>query len=257
MNTIVHQTLSRKRTDHFLGSFEIVPCQDYQRGRPYQQTRLVACAQLRSDDKFCDRLKSYRNWNGHWYNERHVEEWVARTPAWLFPNQAVHVLASQNYAHLGEKIDLLLLDDRNQFHVVEVKAERVASNRGVTPDEIEGQMSRYVEFLRLQLPPFPVSLANYYDQFSAQFFGSSRSLVTDLQDIFGHSPRPVADSSVVLWRTFLTEGYDESAVDFFVNSHLNGRGPIRLIYYQFNPCLTTKRHCIEFWEVHMPSQVRE
>jgi hypothetical protein len=142
MKGIVHQTLSRKRTDQLLGSFEIVPCQNYQPGRPYQQTRLVACAQLRSDEKFCDRLKSYRNWNGHWYNERHVEEWVARTPAWLFPNQAVHVLASQNYAHLGGKIDLLLLDDRNQFHVVEIKAERVASNRGVTPDEIEGQMSR-------------------------------------------------------------------------------------------------------------------
>jgi hypothetical protein len=38
--------------------------------------------------------------------------------------------------------------------------------------------------------------------------------------------RPRADQSLVLNRTFLTEGYDEDAVDFFSNFHLNGRRPI-------------------------------
>jgi hypothetical protein len=255
MNTVVHPTPLCKRTDHFLGAFEIVPCQEYRPGRPYQQTRLAACEKL-SADRFCDRLKRHRNWNGHWYAESHVEEWVARQPALLFPNQTVHVLASQNYAHLTEKIDLLLLDDRNQFHIVEVKVERVASNSGITSDQIEGQMSRYVKFLQLELPSFPDSLSTYYEQFSAQLHGSSHDLATDLQETFGQVFRPLADQALVLNRTFLTEGYDEDAIDSFSSSHLNGRGPIRLVYYQFYFSLTTNRHGIEFWEVPMPTGVR-
>jgi hypothetical protein len=117
-------------------------------------------------------------------------------------------------------------------------------------------MSRYMKFLQLELPSFPESLSTYYEQFSAQLFGSSHDLATDLQETFGEVFRPLADQSLALNRTFLTEGYDEDAVDFFSNSHLNGRGPIRLVYYRFYLSLTTRRHCIEFWEVPMPTAVR-
>jgi hypothetical protein len=164
-----------RRRDRLLSSFQIVPSLAYAQGRPYQQTRLAAFNG--SPPRVLPaRLKKDRNWNGHSYAESHVEEWVSKHPAALYPGQAVHVLASQNYARLGERIDLLLLDGGWQFHTLELKAERVASNRGVTADQIQGQMTRYVNFLRDELPGFPASLADYYAQFTAAFLGSPHNL---------------------------------------------------------------------------------
>jgi hypothetical protein len=235
--------------DQLLSSFEVIRSQQYQRGKPYQQTRLMVFEGTPPSTGFSAKLKKCRNWNGHWYAEDHVEEWVSRCPQALFPGRRVHVLASQNYAHLPEKIDLLFLDNRHQFHVVEVKAEPVASNGGITPDEISGQMNRYVDFLRMELLPFPASFTNYYTHFTRKFLGSPQDLSTDLRQTFGEPFFLIPSTSPVLRQTFLTEGYDADAVDYFKARQRLGSGPIRLIYYKFYLEAGTDRHRIEFWEV--------
>ena len=248
LNQIPRNTsTSPTRVDRLLSSFEIVRSQEYRRGRPHQQTRLMAFEGLPPSASFSAKLKNFRNWNGHWYAEDHVEEWVSRSPQALFPGRTVHVLASQNYAHLQEKIDLLFLDDRQELHVLEVKAEHVASNRGVPPDQIWGQMNRYVGFLRSERLPFPTSLENYYSEFSTRFVGSPHELASDLQQTFGQAFSPVSTASLVVRRTFLTEGYDDYAVDYFRACQQRGDGPIRLLYYRF--CPEVDRHWIQFWEV--------
>jgi len=249
MSQIARNASGPERSDHLLGSFEIARFPECPQGRPYRQTRLTTFEDTPAGAKFVAKLKDCRNWKGHWYAESHVEEWVSRSPRTLFPGRAVHVLASQNYAHLAEKIDLLFVDDHKQFHVVELKAERVASNRGVTPDQIWGQMNRYIDFLRMELPPFPVSFRSYYGQFSRQFLGSAHDLSTDLHQIFGEVFFPAASTSPTFCRTFLTEGYDDDALDFFRARQQQGDGPIRLMYYRFYFHPGTDRHSIEFWEV--------
>jgi hypothetical protein len=232
------------RRDRLLSSFQIVRSPSYTQGRPYQQTSLAA-VNAPPPSVLPARLKDYRNWNGHSYAESHVEEWVSKHPAALYPGQAVHVLASQNYARLGEKIDLLLLDGSWQFQTLELKAERVASNRGVTADQIQAQMARYLNFLRGQLPGFPASLSDYYAQFTAAFLGSPHNLAESLRQAFGEAFLP-RSKPLVLCRTFLTEGYDDAAVDYF-RARQHEDGPIRLVYYRFFP--ETEGHRIEFWEV--------
>lgn len=233
------------RRDRLLSSFQIVRSPSYTQGRPYQQTRLAACNGP-APSVLPARLKDYRNWNGHSYAESHVEEWVSKHPAALYPGQTVQVLASQNYARLGEKIDALLLDSGWQFHTLELKAERVASNRGITPDQIQGQMTRYVNFLRNELLGFPASLADYYAQFTAAFLGSPHNLAKSLEQAFGKAFLP-RTRPLVLCRTFVTEGYDDAAVDYFRARQLQEDGPIRLVYYRFFPA--PESHRIEFWEV--------
>jgi len=232
--------------DRLLSSFRIVRSPSYRQGRPYQQTKLLLFdgpppAVLPA------RLKDYRNWNGHWYAESHLEEWVSRCPAALYPGQAVYVLSSQNYARLGEKIDLLLVDGCCQFHVLELKAERVAANRGVTPDQIHGQMTRYASFLRGELPSFPASLNSYYAQFTAEFLGSPLDLTEGLRREFGETFFPSQSEPLLLCRTFLTEGYDDFAVDYFRAKQRQEEGPVRLLYYRFYPA--ADGHRIEFWEI--------
>jgi serine/threonine protein kinase len=78
---------------------------------------------------------------------------AALFPPNLFPGHRVRVLANGKYGCCGD-IDLLLLGDCWRLHVLELKAKRVANNRGVTPDDIWGQMDRYVRFLR-DLPSIP------------------------------------------------------------------------------------------------------
>jgi hypothetical protein len=237
---------SPQRGDRLLSSFQIVRSPSYRQGRPYQQTKLLAFDGPPLD-ALPARLKDHRNWNGHSYAESHVEEWVSRHPAALYPSQAVHVLASQNYARLGEKIDLLLLDRSWQFHTLELKAERVAGNRGVVPDQIQGQMTRYENFLRSELPHFPSSLSGYYAQFTGEFLGSALGLIESLRQEFGEAFLCSRTEPLVLCRTFLTEGYDDYAVDYFRARQRQGDGPIRLLYYRFFPAADD--HRIEFWEV--------
>jgi hypothetical protein len=238
---------SMMRDDQLLSSFEIIPSQEYERGRPYQQTQLTAFRG--SPPRLGAKLKEFRNWNGHWYAEDHIEEWVSRSPQALLPGRTIHVVASQNYAHLPEKIDLMLLDDRHQLHVLELKAEQVASNRGMPPARVQRQMNRYVDFLQREKQPFPASFANYYDKFSRRFLGSPHDLLTDLRQTFDEAFFSVPCTSLVLCPTFLTEGYDDRAVDYFRACHLQGGPPIRLIYYRFFCCPGLDRHFIEFWEI--------
>jgi len=250
MSPIVRNTSVPEAADHLLGSFEIVRFPECHHGRPYQQTQLATFDDSHPTAKFVAKLKDCRTWKGQWYAESHIEEWVSRSPKMLFPGRAVHVLASQNYAHLGEKIDLLFVDDHQHFHVVEVKAERVASNGGIPADQIWGQMNRYVDFLQMELPPFPMSFRNYYGHFSSRFLGSVHDLSTDLQHIFGETfSRAVGTAPTTFFRTFLTEGYDDDAIDFFRARQQKGDGPIRLMYYRFYFHPGTERHSIEFWEV--------
>jgi hypothetical protein len=257
LNQIAGDTSNVKRGDYLLSSHEIVPFPGYQQGRPYQQTRLIKRDLSPPTMGTGNRLNHHRNWNGHSYAESHIEEWLARAPTLLFPSGAIHVLASQNYAHLGEKIDLLLLDNLHKFHIVELKTETVSSNRGVTPDQIWGQMSRYVEFLRGRLLAFPASLSDYYNRFSAQFLGSPHELAKDLEEIFGDTLFRGQNTPPLLCRTFLTEGYDDYAVKFFGARQQQADGPIRLIYYRFNLCPETERHYIDFWEVPLPDQAEK
>ncbi len=255
---MARNTSGFERADRLLSSFEIVRFPEYQQGKPFQQTRLMAAEGPPPATTFGARLKDSRNWNGHSYAESHIEEWVSRSPEALFPGRRVCVLGSQNYAHLGEKIDLLCLEEGHQFHVLELKAERVAGNRGVPPDHIWGQMNRYVDFARRELVAFPTSLTSYYAQFSEQFLGTRHDLTTDLQQTFGDAFFSVSSStSRVLCRTFLTEGYDDYAVDYFRARQQHRDGPVRLLYYRFCPYSGTDRHRIEFWEIPIFSPVQK
>ena len=231
--------------DQLLSSFEVIRSSQYQQGRPYQQTHLTKVDRLPSSAVGPLRLKDFRNWNGHWYAESHVEEWVSHCPEALFRSQAVQVIGSQNYAHLPEKIDLLFLDAKQQFHIVEVKAERVASNRGLAPDRIWAQMNRYVDFIRNEVLPYPATHEKYYVQFAAQFLGSCHDMLDHVRSSFTKT-FPIGSAAIV--RTFITEGYDDDAVSYFRNRQNDE--PTRLIYYRFYRCTgEIERHCIEFWEV--------
>jgi hypothetical protein len=236
----------RVRCDRLLSCFEIVRSQEYQQGRPYQQTRLSPFEESAPATRFGAKLTDYRNWNGHWYAEDHIEEWVSRSPQALFPDRTIHVLASQNYAHLPEKIDLLFVDGYHHLHVLELKAEPVASNRGVPPDQIRGQMNRYLEFLQREQLPVAESFTSYYAEFSRRFLGCPHDLMTDLQQTFGEG---FPSTSLILCPTFLAEGYDNYAVDYFRTCQQQIDQSFRLIYYRFYVCPIAERHFIEFWEV--------
>ena len=77
--------------------------------------------------------KNTRTLRGRKYEENHLEEWIARQPKALFGDNRMLILASQNHAHLEEKIDLLFIDTCGHFHIVELKIVDVAQNGGVVP----------------------------------------------------------------------------------------------------------------------------
>jgi hypothetical protein len=175
-----------------------------------------------------------------------LEEWVARRPDALFPGRRIHVLASQNYAHLPEKIDLLVVDGQHCFHVIEMKITSVAENAGLAPYQIhEKQMKRYVRFLGWYLPPFPESLRPYYAKFSQRFYGSPRSLDEDLTAKFGDGYCRTAISEPVIRQMYLAEGFDDYAVRYFQTQPEALDGGIRLAYYRFFP----EDAYLEFWEI--------
>lgn len=231
--------------DQLLSTYEVVRSARQEEGRPYQQTSLTKAQRLPLSVTGPLRLKDFKNWNSHWYAESHVEEWVSRNPETLFGDQAVLVVGSQNYAHLPEKIDVLFLDAELRFHVVEVKAEHVAFNRGLTPDQLCMQMNRYVHFILTEMLPYPSIVEKYYGNFTSKFYGYRRNLIEDFNRFSG---KPFAISSASVVRTFVTEGYDPTAVSYFRNRH-DGPGT-RLVYYKFYVSAGyVQRHFIEFWEV--------
>jgi hypothetical protein len=104
--------------------------------------RLHACAPL-PDPGFRGRLVQHKNYRGFSYEENHLEEWIGREPSSLFGRTPVLLLASQNYVHLGVKIDLLFVDVDCRLFPTELKVVRVAKNGGIVPyDLFQRQMKQ-------------------------------------------------------------------------------------------------------------------
>ncbi len=224
----------------FLSSFQIACKKQNPKGA------LLPTERRQTPGKLALRMKDYTNSQGRYYEENHLEEWVARCPDALFPGRRIHVLASQNYAHLPEKIDLLVADDQHWFDVVEIKITSVAENGGLAPYQIhEKQMKRYVQFLTWYLPPFPESLRAYYTKFSKRFYGSPRFLDVDLKAKFGDDYCQAPVSELMIRQVYLTAGFDDYAVRYFSAQPDVAAGSIRLLYYRFFP----EQDYIEFWEI--------
>lgn len=240
--------------DHrFLASFRIECSDEYERGILISLPKQHAVGQTGVS------MRRFRNARGRRYEENHLEEWVARCPEALFPNRKVLLLASQNYAHLPEKIDLLFVDEQRVFSIVEAKVERVARNNGVTHYEISQQMGRYTEFALGELPRFPVSHRAYYGRFITQFRGTPRgeeALDEDLKAAFGANFVSAPFSVPLVHQVYLTEGYDEDAVERFRVEAAAGKHHIRLTYYRFFPRANEPNgDYIEFWEVPLDAGV--
>ena len=139
----------------------------------YPKGRLIPCHGNSPVNALPSRLQDYRyDALGRHYEENHLEEWVARCPQALFPTTTADVIASQNHAHMSEKVDLLMLENRQHFVVVEVKAEVVSAHGGESPYQLyNDQLGRYVVFLRRHLAEYPQSHEDYYARFSKRFFG--------------------------------------------------------------------------------------
>lgn len=230
----------------FLTSFAIVCSDQYPKGV------LVACPRNTEHKGLPGLLTKYKNPRGRYYEENHLEEWVARQPNAVFPKEDVLLLASQNYVFLQEKVDLLFIDGAGRFHVIEVKVGKVAKNNGVVPYEIYNvQVMRYVDYLKECMDSFPASLASEYRRFSSAFYGTSHDLAEILGRKFGESFRPAQGQLVR--EVYLVAGYDNYAVEYLSSHSHEDRRSIRLIYYQFYP----RGQYIEFWEVPVngPSQL--
>lgn len=187
-----------------------------------------------------DRLQNHRDGLRRYFEENHLEEWVARCPRSIFPYEDVHIIASQNYAHLPKKVDILYVSDSGEFFVAEVKTERVAQNAGVVPYSIYSQMKGYVDFLLTdQLVGYPHSFAKHYSKFSERFFGVSQPLP--------EVSRETQQEEIRLTEVYLTEGYDSYALGYLSERSAIDRRTVRLLYYSFYP---SDRH-IEFWEIQI------
>ena len=234
------------RSDSLLSRFEILPNEQFERGRPYQQTRLspydgeLTGIPHRS-------LKAHRNWNGHWYAESHVEEWIARHPEAIFRNKKPIVRASQNYVHLPEKIDLLLEDSERRLFIIEIKAVSVGRRNGIAPDQIRSQMRRYVTFLNSLILPGESMLAMYSVKFRKTFKTDST------EDYFQGVEWPLTSASVEpsISQMFLTEGYDDYAVRSLLDPSATRDTSVRLVYFRFYCDPEERRHFVEFWESNL------
>ncbi len=132
------------QADIFLASFHIECTEQNPKGH------LVLCDRRTDPIEGWMRITDYTNNQGRFYEENHLEEWVARSPQAVFRDERVLIVASQNYAHLREKIDLLAVNLVRRFSVVEAKIKDVAKNGGTPAYHIHmDQMRRYVNFLRL------------------------------------------------------------------------------------------------------------
>jgi hypothetical protein len=186
---------------------------------------------------------------GWGYDEKHLEEWVCREPAALFPGHRPHVLVAEKYAQpLPCKVDLLLIDAEHCFHVVELKVTSVLRNGGEAPSKIRRQMQRYVNTLTRYLPPFPQSMVNAYTQFSASFYGAPRCLVDALREPFGSGFCDVEIKAPRIHQVYVAEEYDHYAVDYFRSLTKTEVDSSRLVYYRFYPVYPEGPY-IEFWEI--------
>ena len=163
---------------------------------------------------------------GRTYEENDLEEWIARRPASIFPDDGVEIIASQNYAHMIVKVDLLFLGPAPAFFVVEVKNCDVRRNGGVVPYDIYNrQMGSYLDFLRPYLDGYPDSHQNYYERFSRKFYGSPRSLPAPAHDIRQQAPHII--------EVYLASGYDDYAIDYILTQAQHDNRQARLVFYRF------------------------
>ncbi|MGF1581364.1 MAG: hypothetical protein ACFCD0_18730 [Gemmataceae bacterium] len=182
------------------------------------------------------------------YDEKDLEEWIARSPEAIFSHRPIVLLAAEKYGRLDARAsaDLLFVDPFFQFHVVETKVPTISKKRGVSCSSLHAQMQRYVSRLESISPGFPRSLWSHYHCFSQKFYGYRRNLTMQLATAFGHqvATRQRCGAPFV-WQIYVAEGFDEEAIDYFQR---RVEGPIcgvRLVYYRYYP----ERQYIEFWEV--------
>ena len=218
-----------KDLDPFLASFRIECTEQTPKGR------LMPC-ERRSDPIECwGRITDYTNSQGRFYEENHLEEWVSWCPQAIFPGERILVLASQNYAHLPEKIDLLAINMKWLFSVVEAKIKDVAKNGGTPAYQIHmSQMRRYVEFLRSYLQPFPGRLGRYYERFSERFHLQRRKLEEDLGATFGNDFLR-GQPGTIFQEVYLAHNFDVHAIDYFRSQTITPLNLIRLVYFRFDP----------------------
>jgi len=177
---------------------------------------LVPCEKLEKPGRIHGRMQKYKNARGRKYEENHLEEWIARQPKALFGDNRMLILASQNHAHLEEKIDLLFIDTCGQFHIVELKIVDVAQNGGVVPYAIYNeQMQKYVSFVNACKASFPDSMSDACRRFSKEFYRAARLLSHDLQATFGKSSWALIDHTVV--EVYVASGCDDYAVDYLTS----------------------------------------
>ena len=215
--------------DPLLASFRIECTEQTPKGR------LIPC-ESRIDPIDCwGRITDYTNSQGRFYEENHLEEWVARCPQAIFPGERILVLASQNYAHLPEKIDLLAINMKCVLPVVEAKIKDVAKNGGTPAYQIHmSQMRRYVEFLRSYLQPFPGRLRQYYERFSERFHLQHRNLEEDIRTTLGNDFLD-RQLGTTFQEVYLAHDFDVHAIDYFRTQKVTPLNSLRLIYFCFDP----------------------
>ena len=202
-----------------------------------QEGSLAPCERRHPACRPLTSLSGHRNPAGRLYEERHLEEWVARRPEAIFPDREVVVVAAEKYAHLPQKIDLLAADREFGLHVVEMKIVPVG-RAGQAAVDIHAQMRDYTAFLGW----YPrSSLESYYRKFAARFHGSARDLGQDCKARFGGLVE-TSPGRPVLHEVYLAEGYDADAAEY-LRSH--GAGRTRLVYFR----LFSDGPYIEFWEI--------
>ncbi len=176
---------------------------------------------------------------GRTYEENDLEEWIARRPASLVPTDAVVIIASQNYAHMRVKVDLLFLGPAPVFFVVEVKNRDVRRNGGIVPYDIYNrQVGSYLATLRPYLARYPDSHQDYYGRFSRKFYGSPRSLPTSAHDIGQQVPHII--------EVYVASGYDDYAIDYILTQAQHDHRRARLVFYRF----VAAERLISFHEIH-------
>ena len=193
------------------------------------------------------RLQHYGNPSGDFYEERHLEEWIAREPLSIFGDRKVLIVASQAYVYLQEKIDLLFVDQNCQFHIVELKIEPIGRHK-LESQKLYGQMRRYVEYVKSQKIKY---FNACYRRFAKRFYGRECELSEQLHTFLGRAVDGEARINPEVYVVYVGESFDEFAVTYLLRRAHEDKAKARLIYYKFYP----QQQCIQFWEIsHKPVQ---
>ena len=226
--------------EKFLSCFEItenndetIPWQHRQKGK------LKICSKHVNPGKHRP-LKLYSNRKNHRYEENYLEEWIAREPSALFPDQEVMIIASQNYIFLQEKIDLLFLNQDSEFQIVELKIEPI------TPHTIWEQVQRYTQFLLRIDDPY-IHFSSYYSRFSEKFYGHSYDFSQQVEKCCEKKLDIPPQICKIYVAECSDECSDEYSVNFLFEKGQQEKNKVRCIFYKFFP--QDDVHYIEFWEV--------